>query len=157
MGILISNRQDRKRIPQKILEQAAQAILNDLGCPDHELSLLIVDDARIAIMNRDYLKHEGPTNVISFAMQEGEFSQISPSLLGDVVISADTAEKEAALAGITFRQRLIELLIHGMLHLVGYDHEHDESEAIAMDTKSEALLELIRNTVLRSGVHFLQK
>ena len=108
-------------------------------------------------MNRDYLKHEGPTNVISFAMQEGEFSQISPSLLGDVVISADTAEKEAALAGITFRQRLIELLIHGMLHLVGYDHEHDESEAIAMDTKSEALLELIRNTVLRSGVHFLQK
>ncbi len=153
MGILISNRQNRKKIPLKILEQTALAILNDLGCPDHELSLLIVDDAQIEIMNQDYLKHEGPTNVISFPMQEGEFSQISPSLLGDVVISADTAEKEAALAGITFRQRLIELLIHGMLHLVGYDHENDESDALAMETKSEALLERIRNVVFRSGIH----
>jgi probable rRNA maturation factor len=71
-----------------------------LGYPDHELSLLIVDDPQIEIINREYLQHEGPTNVISFAMQEGEFSQVSPFLLGDVVISADTAEKEANLSGI---------------------------------------------------------
>jgi probable rRNA maturation factor len=123
-----------------------------LGCPDHELSLVIVDDAEIEIMNRDYLKHEGPTNVISFAMQEGEFSQISPFLLGDVIISADTAEKEAAMAGISFRQRLIELLIHGILHIVGYDHEQDEAEAHVMETKSGVLLEMVCNVVPRCGV-----
>jgi probable rRNA maturation factor len=126
-----------------------------LGYPDHELSLLIVDDPQIEIINREYLQHEGPTNVISFAMQEGEFSQISPFLLGDVVISADTAEKEAALAGISFRQRLIELLIHGMLHLVGFDHEQDKAKEIIMETKSRNLLTLIWNTVPRSGIHFL--
>jgi len=126
-----------------------------LGYPDHELSLLIVDDPRIEIINGEYLQHEGPTNVISFAMQEGEFSQISPFMLGDVVISADTAEKEANLSGISFQQRLIELLIHGMLHLAGFDHEQDEAEAQIMETKSGNLLELIRNTVPKSGIHFL--
>jgi len=126
-----------------------------LGYPDHELSLLIVDDPQIEIINRQYLQHEGPTNVISFAMQEGEFSQVSPFLLGDVLISADTAEKEADLAGISFRQRLIELLIHGMLHLVGFDHEQDNAKARLMETKSRILLEQIRDTVPRSGIHFL--
>jgi probable rRNA maturation factor len=126
-----------------------------LGCPDHELSLLIVDDPQIEIINREYLQHEGPTNVISFAMQEGEFSRVSPFLLGDVVISADTAEKEADLAGISFRQRLIELLIHGLLHLTGFDHEQDKTKAQIMETKSRKLLELIRETVPKSGIHFL--
>lgn len=126
-----------------------------MGYPDHELSLLIVDDCQIEIINVEYLQHEGPTNVISFAMQEGEFSQVSPYLLGDVVISADTAEKEAALASISFRQRLIELLIHGMLHLVGFDHEHDKVKAEIMEAKSEILLELIRNTVPKSGINLL--
>lgn len=88
-------------------------------------------------------------------MQEGEFSQISPFLLGDVVISADTAEKEANLAGIKFRQRLIELLIHGILHLTGFDHELDEDKANIMEAKSRYLLELIRITVPRSGIHYL--
>ena len=126
-----------------------------MGYPDHELSLLIVDDPQIEIINREYLQHEGPTNVISFAMQEGEFSQVSPFLLGDVVISVDTAEKEAYLAGISFRQRLIELLIHGLLHLAGFDHEQDEAKARIMETKSRNLLERIRDTVPKSGIHFL--
>jgi len=126
-----------------------------LGFPDHELSLLIVDDPQIETINREYLHREGPTNVISFAMQEGEFPQVSPFLLGDVVISADTAEKEARLAGISFRQRLIELLIHGSLHLAGFDHEQDEAKAQTMETKSRILLERIRDTVPKSGIHFL--
>jgi probable rRNA maturation factor len=126
-----------------------------LGYPDHELSLLIVDDPQIETINREYLQHEGPTNVISFAMREGEFAQVSPLLLGDVVISADTAEKEANFAGISFRQRLIELLIHGMLHLAGFDHEQDKAEAQIMEIKSGNLLELIRNTIPKSGIHFL--
>ncbi|MDO9112156.1 MAG: rRNA maturation RNase YbeY [Desulfatirhabdiaceae bacterium] len=127
-------------------------MLSDLGYPDHELSLLIVDDSQIEIINVEYLQHAGPTNVISFSMHEGEYSQVSPFLLGDVVISADTAEKEADFAGNSFRQRLIELLIHGILHLTGFDHEQDEAQAQIMEAKSRDLLELIRNTVPRSGI-----
>ena len=155
MGILISNQQNRKKIPRKFLEQTTRVILNDLGYPDHEVSLLIVDDFQISVMNQEYLHHDGPTNVISFAMQEGECSLVTPLLLGDVVISADSTEKEARLAGISFRQRLVELLIHGILHLVGYNHEQGDEETERMESCSKNLLELIYRNVPRSGIHFL--
>jgi probable rRNA maturation factor len=105
---------------------------------------LIVDDTRIAQMNRAYLNHRGPTNVISFAMQEGEYGDINPHLLGDVVISADTCAAEAAEAGLSMTQRFDQLLVHGILHIFGYDHIHSETQAKAMDAKSEALLALIK-------------
>ncbi len=119
------------------------AVLNALACPDGELSILIVDDAEIALFNRDYLKREGPTNVIAFPMREGEFGNINPLLLGDVVISAETARREAEEMGIGTEERFMQLLIHGILHLFGYDHENDEEEAVRMETKSEELIKLI--------------
>jgi probable rRNA maturation factor len=120
-----------------------QAILNALGFPDAELSILIVDDPEIVKLNRQYLHREGPTNVIAFPMLEGDFAHISPQLLGDVVVSMDTAQKEADIAGIHVDQRLLELLVHGILHLVGYDHELSETEALRMDAKSRELLVLM--------------
>ena len=114
-----------------------------MECPDGELSLLIVDDAEIAVFNRDYLRREGPTNVIAFPMREGEFGNINPLLLGDVVISSETAQREAEFMGIGTEERFMQLLIHGILHLFGYDHENDEEEAVRMETKSEELLTLI--------------
>jgi len=129
-------------MPAKI-EQKAQAVLDALGCPEKELSILIVDDLQIAELNAAYLQREGPTNVIAFPMQEGEFAGISPDLLGDVVISVETAEREGAMGGIDVETRTVELLVHGVLHLLGYDHEHDEDEARRMDKKTAAVLEAI--------------
>ncbi len=106
----------------------AQKILNALECPKGEVSILVVDDDRIQEINRDYLGKDRPTNVISFAMQEGEGGDISPLLLGDVVISAETAARDAAEAGQSFAGELYFLLLHGMLHLVGYDHERGTAE-----------------------------
>jgi probable rRNA maturation factor len=114
-----------------------------LGYPDHELSILIVDDKEIAKINEHYLHHQGPTNVISFSMQEGDFADINPLLLGDVVISADTAQREAREARIPFAARFTQLLVHGILHLVGYDHEASAQEAESMEAKSEALLAML--------------
>ena len=125
------------------MQQTAQAILNALNCPEGELSILIVDDVRIETLNKNYLYRDGPTNVIAFPMQEGDFSNITPQLLGDVVISVETAQKEARLGGITMEERLYQLLIHGILHLFGYDHEKTDTEAHAMETKTEELLGLI--------------
>lgn len=127
----------------KIVRKRIKAILSALDCPDGELSLLIVDDSRIEKLNKTYLGRNGPTNVIAFPMREGEFSDISPNLLGDVVISMDTARREAEAARITPDQRFLELLVHGILHLFGYDHEQDEARARVMEAKSRELLELI--------------
>jgi probable rRNA maturation factor len=114
-----------------------------LGCPEAQLSILIVDDEKIAELNQTYLNHAGPTNVISFPMQEGPFAQITPDLLGDVVISADTAWREAEEAGMEMVERFNQLLIHGILHLLGYDHVNSAEEAAAMEEKSDELMQLI--------------
>lgn len=111
--------------------------------PDAELSILIVDDQQIAQLNRQYLNREGPTNVIAFSMRQGQFSDIAPNLLGDVVISADTAQREAQNAGIRMQDRLDQLLIHGTLHLLGYDHENTADEAQKMEEKANELLQLL--------------
>jgi probable rRNA maturation factor len=86
MAVLISNTQNKHKMRLKKIQQAAQAVLDALDCPEAELSILMVDDAQIAVLNREYLRRHGPTNVIAFPMQAGEFSNLTPHLLGDVVI-----------------------------------------------------------------------
>ena len=141
MEVLISNQQNKRPISPKKIQTTARAILDVLASPEAELSLLVVDDDGIAPLNQEYLKRPGPTNVIAFPMQEGQFSDLSPHLLGDVVISVETCQREAEAAGIPFERRFIELLIHGILHLFGYDHEKSSAEARRMEQKSNALLE----------------
>ena len=143
MEVLIENRQNRHRLSKQKIQTTVRRILNALGYPDAQLSILIVNDDRIAEFNKSYLNHEGPTNVISFPMLEGPFSDITPQLLGDVVISVDTAYREAEEAGMEMTERFNQLLIHGILHLTGYDHIHSEAEAELMEQKSEELMNLI--------------
>src|SRR3989337_462962 len=87
--------------------------LSVLGYPDNELSISIVGDSSIRRINREYLGKDRPTNVISFSMHEGDFGEINPHVLGDVIISADTALREADECGITLDSRLVFLLLHG--------------------------------------------
>ena len=81
--------------------------------------------------------------MIAFGMRQGQFSDIAPNLLGDVVISADTAQREAQSAGISMQDRFDQLLIHGTLHLLGYDHENTLDEARKMEEKANELLQLL--------------
>ncbi len=104
-----------------------------------------MDDPQIEKLNQEYLNRKGPTNVMAFAMRDGEFSHLTPHLLGDVVISTDTAAKEAQNSGMSMQRRFNELLVHGILHLFGYDHETSEQDARIMEKKSRELMELIRN------------
>lgn len=114
-----------------------------MGCKTHEISLLITDDVQVRELNRTYRGIDKPTNVLSFPMQEGKFSDLASGLLGDVVISLDTARKEADEAGISLSERMSQLLIHGILHLVGYDHERSGEDETDMEDKSFELLKLI--------------
>lgn len=127
----------------------ARKILSVSGCPDAELSVVILSDEEIREVNRDYLHKDRPTNVISFAMQEGEGAGLNPLLLGDVLISADTAARDAAEAGVSFESELYFLLIHGILHLLGYDHERGtEEQARLMEAKEREIFAVIREEFL---------
>ncbi|PLX99391.1 MAG: rRNA maturation RNase YbeY [Desulfuromonas sp.] len=142
--IRIENRQKKHPIAVENLEKVAHRILTDLGCPESELSVLVVDDDEIRAINRDYLNRDKPTNVISFAMQEGEGSELHPELLGDVVISADTAARDAAEADSPFVSELYFLLLHGILHLLGYDHERGTAQqALIMEEKEREIYAVV--------------
>lgn len=120
------------------------AILNALACPDAELSILIVDDPEIGALNKKYLHRHGPTNVIAFPMRTDQFKNIAPQLLGDVVISIETAAREGEIAGISMEERVTQLLVHGILHLLGFDHEKNKTHADKMEKKSNEILKRIK-------------
>lgn len=110
--------------------------------------MLIVDNAQIQQLNREYLQRDHPTNVISFAMQEGEGRGIQPQLLGDVVISAERAAEDAAEARVPFASELVFLLLHGILHLLGFDHERGSAEdAQRMETKETEIFALLQDDI----------
>ena len=121
-----------------------RTVLEDLECPDHEVSILFFDDAQIEEINRKYLGREGATNVISFSMAEGEFGDINPHILGDVVISVETAQREAIESRISCEEMIDFLLIHGILHLRGYDHEGKNADADVMEGMERDLSDKIR-------------
>lgn len=118
-------------------------ILNALGCTDAELSVVIVDDEEMTGLNRQYRGLDATTDVLAFAMQEGEFGDITPELLGDVVISAPTAEVMSREHGVARETVLDLLLVHGVLHLLGHDHQPGTEEAHAMDGKTLDLMRLL--------------
>ena len=121
----------------------AKVILNALDCPEAELSILIVDDPQIAVFNQQYLNRQGPTNVIAFPMRAGPYGDITPQLLGDVLISVETADREGKQVGISMEERFTQLLVHGILHLLGYDHETSDEDAQEMEEKSNEILKII--------------
>lgn len=116
-----------------------------MGMADSELSISIVGDRTMRVINREYLGKDRPTNVISFSLQEGAFSELNPHALGDVVISADTAFREAGEGGMQFSDRFSFLLLHGILHLAGYDHERSgEAEAARMVRKEREIFRMLQ-------------
>ncbi|MGD9731449.1 MAG: rRNA maturation RNase YbeY [Desulfamplus sp.] len=124
--ILIQIQQKTVKISKEQTINKIDQILKALGYDKHEISVVITDNAHIRELNHLYRGIDAPTNVLSFSMLEGEFGSIG-NLLGDLVVSAERAEEEAREFSITTDERMSQLLIHGILHLIGYDHD-DQSE-----------------------------
>jgi conserved hypothetical protein TIGR00043 len=131
-----------------MVRKIAKETLNALGFPDGELSLSFVTDQEITALNQKHLFRPRHTDVLAFSMREGDFIEINPSLLGDVVISVETAKKQADAKGHVFEEELCLLLIHGILHLLGYEHEIPGPPARAMRKKENELFSLMRAKVL---------
>jgi DNA ligase (NAD+) len=149
MSVLIDNQQNNYPIDIDRLKQIGQFILADLSLSDAELSIVCVNDETIARLNEQYRSKTGPTNVLSFSMQEGDYAHLRQNMLGDVVISVDTVLREAKASNISFEHRLYLLLIHGVLHLIGYDHETSDDDAQKMEQKTHSLFsKVIQNPVI---------
>ncbi|MBI2883711.1 MAG: rRNA maturation RNase YbeY [Candidatus Methylomirabilis oxyfera] len=119
----VTNRQRKIRFDTSFLKKVGQTTLARAGVDEAECGLVLVGDRTMARLNRQYRGKSTTTDVLSFPMREGSFASLSPHLLGDVVISAETADRQAKAAGRTLRDELTALLIHGILHLLGYDHQ----------------------------------
>jgi probable rRNA maturation factor len=146
MPISITNRQKTWKIDLRRVRRNLKRLQKNLNCENAEISLLLVDDEQIREINRTYMKRDQPTNVISFAMTEGEFGYINPQTIGDIIISVETAFRDAAAANIDYMDELEFLLIHGLLHLLGYNHEETSTdEAEKMKARERELFLLLRH------------
>jgi probable rRNA maturation factor len=103
--------------------RGAHAMLAALQMTNCELSILLTGDSQIAVLNRIYRKKNRPTDVLAFAQREGEHGDRTGPLLGDVVVSVETARRQAKARGAPVASELTMLLAHGLLHLLGWDHE----------------------------------
>lgn len=133
----ISDTQAHLRVDPRRLEAQARAVLEAQGVSSGSISLAIVDDATIHLVNRDHLDHDCPTDVISFDLGGGD-----DEIHGELVISAETARREAASAGLDPGDELTLYLVHGLLHLCGFDDLDPESRA-AMRAREAEVLRLI--------------
>ena len=133
----------------------AQTICEGLDYSEAELSVLITDDEGIRALNREWRAKDKATDVLSFSQVEagedewpafpgmGGPEQESSPVLGDVVISADTAARQAEAAGVSLESEFRRLLVHGTLHLLGHDHVHGGRQAAKMRKEEDRLLGLL--------------
>ena len=122
MTVHVSGRRGLPLLDRARLRRRALRLLRALDLMDAELSIRLVDDAEIAAHNARYRGREGPTDVLSFSLVEGPHAERRGALLGDVVISLETASRQARRNRRSLESEVLRLVIHGALHLIGHDH-----------------------------------
>ena len=138
--IFIEN-ESGQAFPADLLERAARAVLDLSGAPDADLTIVIMDDASIQSLNRDFLGHDAPTDVLSFPADEPD-PETGRRYLGDVAISYARAEAQAHERGHALESEMQLLVVHGVLHLLGHDHAEAAEKARMWAAQAGALEQL---------------
>jgi probable rRNA maturation factor len=135
--IEVINRQRVRKIDKDRVVELSRAALDRIGRTEAVLTVTFIRDRAMRRLNRDYRGIDEPTDVLSFAYHEGEEAQAcdETSHIGDVVISVETAGRYARELGLSFDREIELLVIHGALHLAGYDHETDDGEMNRLERK----------------------
>ncbi|ADW17456.1 pyridoxine 5'-phosphate synthase [Desulfobulbus propionicus DSM 2032] len=132
---------------RRLLQLRSEHLARLLKLEGADVSVVFLGDAEMAAYNEQYRRKNGPTNVLSFPAAEGGEGFVAPeNELGDILISVDTARREAGQQGHSLHHRLTQLIIHGMLHLIGYDHERSEEEAVRMWDYEQELFQQLQTT-----------
>lgn len=133
-----------ERFPVSFLRRVARVAASAGGCTEPaELSLTLTDDERVRALNRDYRGLDKPTDVLSFALEEGEELVLPPGMprqLGDIIVSVDTIRRQAGELHVELDSELAWVISHGVLHLLGFDHQNPTDEA-EMRSRERAILE----------------
>jgi probable rRNA maturation factor len=145
MKIDIQNLQSVAKIDKKKVIECVGHALNAMGEKDAELSLMLVNDMYIRNLNWKYRRSDSATDVLAFPMRDSR--GLSGSVLGDVVISAETAQREAKKRKKDFQEELDLYLIHGILHLLGYSDEKPRARKKMYDKQKELLKNLCDSKV----------
>ena len=145
------SRADSSADPRTV-RRRAEKILLALGRSQSELSILLCDDDLIRNLNREYRDVDSATDVLSFSMQDEDDPSDPVQMLGDVVISTETAAHQAGIHGCSVIDEVTTLLVHGVLHLVGYDHRDDAEEG-----RMNALAQDLRGIVSTPGKEITRK
>jgi probable rRNA maturation factor len=128
---------------ETICRRAVSAARKAATLPAGEISLVLADDAFIRTLNREHRGKDSATDVLSFPQTEGAASGLaSPVLLGDVVVAFETAAGDAERTGATLADHLTHLIVHGVLHLAGHDHEDDREAEVMEGLERDALAKL---------------
>ncbi len=137
-AIEVLNRQRLVEVDKKHAAELARAVLKSIGREETTLTISFIRDRLMRQLNRDYRGLDKPTDVLSFAYHESVDNFVAAETvqhLGDLIISVETAARYAKELGLTFERELEHLLIHGALHLAGYDHETDNGEMQRLERK----------------------
>jgi len=129
--IEVVNRQRLHQIHRAEVARLARAVLDRIGRAEATATIAFIRDREMRRLNREYREIDAPTDVLSFAYDEGgdgHEAELEPRHLGDIVISVETAARDARQLGLSFADEVRTLVIHGTLHLAGYDHETDQGE-----------------------------
>ena len=149
MEVLVSNFPETLVFPEEInavVKLAAEKVGEMYGVSTGEVSVTLTDDAYIQTLNQQYRQMDRPTDVLSFALNEGVEPEIAGgpdiNVLGDIVLSVERAKAQAAEYGHSLRREIAFLTVHGMLHLLGYDHI-EEAERQKMEQEQKMVMEAL--------------
>ncbi len=147
MDIILSNLPETLEVEavfEETVKEAIYKVAELYGLDNAEVSVTLTDNEHIHEINRDYRKVDRPTDVISFALNEGEEPEIEGgapiNVLGDLIISVEKAREQAGEYGHSVRREIAFLTVHGMLHLLGYDHI-EEADRIEMRKEEDFVME----------------
>ena len=124
---MIVNRQRRIAVAIKPLEEFSERVRTALRFPPESVAIQLISDSAMARLNLAYRKKRGPTDVLSFSAN-GSAPKSAQKYVGDIAISPETARRNARLYDRSLPEELRILVLHGMIHLAGYDHESDKGE-----------------------------
>jgi probable rRNA maturation factor len=124
---------------RSVIIKAAENVLLMEKSEDCEVSIFLTDDAEIHRLNKLYRNVDRPTDVLAFAMREGVDGELNQEILGDVVISLPRAKQQASVYGHSFEVEMSLLVSHGVLHLLGYEHE-EKDDTLVMQRKQKEIL-----------------
>jgi len=144
--ILVNKEIYDRDITKKFVKEIVKKILEELDLDKVEISITLTDNDRIRELNKNWRNKDKETDVLSFPINEKPLGY-RYTVLGDVVISLPFAKKQAEEIGYSYKEEILRLLIHGILHLLGYDHEKDEKEAEIMFSLQDRIFNKLKGEI----------